>query len=107
MPSLTSNAGKVGERIARLPRLLALGRRLVHPLVVGQRVAVRPDHVGVDERRTLALAAVRGRPLHAPRTMASGVAAVAPRSTSRSGKLATSFEMLPPAVLTSTGTEMA
>ena len=49
--------GELDDRIAR--RLLgALVRRLVELLVVGQRMRVRPDDLGVHERRPLARARV-------------------------------------------------
>ena len=53
-PFASRNCAHARDRIA--PRFgLALLRRLVQPLVVGQRVRVRPDDLGVHERR-LALA---------------------------------------------------
>ena len=48
------------QRIAPCFRL-AFGRRLVEPLVVGERVRVRPNHRGVHERRTLPFAHVGDR----------------------------------------------
>ena len=57
MPCSSRYAGKASQRIARGVGL-ALGRRTVVHFVVGQRVGVGPDHLGVHERRTLALAGV-------------------------------------------------
>ena len=54
------DANRIAGRL-RLP----LRRRLVEPLVVGQRMRVRPDDLGVDERRTLTGASVSdGLPHH-------------------------------------------
>ena len=45
---------------------LALRRRLVQLLVVGERVRVRPRHRGVHQRRTVAVAGVRHGLAHRP-----------------------------------------
>ena len=62
------------QRVA-LGVLRALGGRAVERLVVGQRVRVRPDHVRVHERRSLARAAP-GRGLAEHREARERVAAV-------------------------------
>ena len=49
--------GKQQHRVARALGL-ALGRRTVRPLVVGERMRIRPDHARMHQRRTASLAAV-------------------------------------------------
>ena len=84
----------------------ALGRRPVHHLVVRQRVRVRTNHVRVNERRTLSSTARTRRALRIAVVARDEVAAV-DFLDGRSGNERTSFEIEPPAVFTSTGTEIA
>ena len=101
-----------GTRANRVDRIalrfgLALRRRLVELLVVGQRVRVRADaRCACTKRRALARAA-RRRPPRASRAGWRG--SRCRRSSRRAGRgtIATSREMSPPAVCTSTGTEIA
>ena len=88
--------GEPADRIA--PRFgFALRRRLVQLLVVGQRVRVRPDDTGVDERRTVARAHVRRPPSRMARRLArKSVPSI--ESTWRPGNDRTSREMSPPGV---------
>ena len=96
---------EVRDRVARRVGLALFGRA-IHHFVVGQRVRVRPNDVRVDERRAFALARVVDRALH--RLVARDeIAAVDFLDVTGPGNDATSFEMLPPAVFTSTGTEIA
>ena len=93
------------HRIARGVGLALVGRT-VHHLVVRQRVRVRTNHVRVHERRALPLARVVDRALH--RLVAGEqIAAVDFLDVQIREATLTSFEMLPPAVFTSTGTEIA
>ena len=85
---------------------LALGRGAVERLVVGERVRVGADDVGVHEGRPLAGAAPGDR-LAQDRRGWRGGRSRPPRAPAGWGRSATSLEMLPPAVCTSTGTEIA
>ena len=85
---------------------LALGVGAVEALVVGERVGIRANHVGMHEGGTFAGAAVfhraveggvGWRPDRCRRSLQNG----------SSGNPDTRREMLPPAVCTSTGTEIA
>ena len=102
-PSRSARIRTSGSR-ARLG--LALRRRLVQPLVVGQRVRVRARDLGVHERR-LALAAHPRDGLAAASRSCRGSRVPSQRRTFRFGKRSTSREMSPPGVCTSTGTEIA
>ena len=57
---------KLGKALQRIARLLglALGGSLVVPLVVGERMRVRPDHVGVHQRGAAPLTAVLDSRFH-------------------------------------------
>ena len=98
-------AAKHANRIA-LGLGLALLRRLVQLLVVRERVRVGPDDVRVHERRAAPLARVR-RPPRASPGGSSRKSVPSTVSTSRFGNARTIFEMSPPGVCTSTGTEIA
>ena len=63
--------GEARERVARRVGLALLLGAVEH-LVVGERVRVRPDHLGVHERRALALARVVRRRAASPRTRRGG-----------------------------------
>ena len=97
--------GEARDRIA--PRFgLALRRRLVELLVVGQRVRVGADDVRVDERGPLRRAHVgRAASRIARRLARKSVPSI--ESTCRPGNDRTRREMSPPGVCTSTGTEIA
>ena len=92
------------QRIAARFRF-ALRRRLVQPLVVRERVRVRPDDRRVHQHRALALARVRHRLAH--RAVAGEVVGAVAAEDAQAGKPSTTREMSPPGVCTSTGTEIA
>ena len=104
-PARAAAARMLRERIAR-GFGLALLRRLVQPLVVGERVRVRTDDRGVHERR-LALAAHALHGLFDACGSCRGSRCRRSAAPSGSGTISTSREMSPPGVCTSTGTEIA
>ena len=92
------------DRIA-LDFRLALGLGTVKLLVIRKRMRIRTNHVSVHERRALAGANVVDRRLH--RGVAGEHVGAVHLGEMEVGKSLTSLLMLPPGVLTSTGTEMA
>ena len=102
----------LGEQLRRerddavpLGLLFSLTGRLIQHFIVRQGVRVGARYVRVDERRALPLTAMRGRANEDIVRRQGSQPFTA--STKRSGNPATSFEMVPPAVCTSTGTEIA
>ena len=85
----------------------ALFRHLVELFVVGERVRIRPGHMRVNQRRAAAFAAHNS--LLPGKRCSSSIGSVPShfRNLQSRETLATNFEMLPPAVCTSTGTEIA
>ena len=105
MPSSIRNFGKLDDRVAR-GFVCALARRLVEPLVVGERMRIGPDAVRVHQRRAVPFAAVRGRRCHGAVGGREIGAVHLDREQIRESR-ASSFEMCRPAVWLSTGTEIA
>ena len=103
-PPRAGGAGR--QRAGRARRPLRAPRASGRALVVGERVGVGPDHLGVHQRGARARAAP-GRRLAAARPGSPAGRSRRPRAPAGSGNVRTSLEMLPPAVCTSTGTEIA
>jgi hypothetical protein len=96
--------GEGRDRIARRVRLTLLVGA-VHHLVVRERVRVGADHLGVHERRPLPLAGVRDGLLH--HLVGGEQVAAVHLLDEQVREPGTSLEIEPPAVFTSTGTEIA
>ena len=101
---LRQEPGQTGHGVA-LRLLLAHFLRLIKPLVVGKRMRIRAHHVGVNQRRPFSLPHVFNR--LACRLVTLGKIRAVAFQRQQMGKAPDQAGNLPPAVCTSTGTEMA
>ena len=85
MPCATRHSREASVTGSRCGVGLALGGRAVVHLVVGERMAVGPDHLGVHQRRSLAGAAVVDARVSSRRTTPAGRSRPLP-AMSRPGK---------------------
>jgi hypothetical protein len=103
-PLANQEQRKFRQRIAMRFRF-PLVWRLVQLLVVAERMRIGAGHRGMNERRPAPLAA-KGHRLLANQIALNRIVP-STSATCKPGKLFTSLAMFPPAVCTSTGTEMA